>query len=162
MLSMANRAYASVWCNGFSEATMLDFFETLLATVPFSNERPGFTQLVIRAVNPSEAPLLERDLRGRPLSASELVEIVREYLNADSSYEAQAFWDLWLYDVGEARWQLRPQRLEIICLGEEYEDGACRDAGHFLVDVGFEHLFTGHAGLLASRGQPAARPQDAA
>ena len=85
MRCMANRAYASVWCKGFSEATMLELFGKLIETVPFSSERHGFTQLVIRAVDPSEAPLLERDLRGRALSATELVEIGREYLNGDSS-----------------------------------------------------------------------------
>ena len=55
---MANRAYVSVWTRNHSEALMLDRFERLLVTVPLSAEHSGFASLVIRAVNPAEAPLL--------------------------------------------------------------------------------------------------------
>jgi len=156
---MANHAYASVWCKGFSEAAMLGLFEQFLKTVPFSEELPGFTSLVIRAVEPSQVPVVERDLRARPLDAAALVGMAREHLHADSAYEAQAHWDLWVYDSGLARWQRRPQRLEITCFGEEYDDGVYAEAGHFQVDAGFEHLFTGHAGLLGFYGQAVAPPQ---
>jgi len=103
--------------------------------------------------------MVERDLRARPLDAAALVGMAREHLHADSAYEAQAHWDLWVYDSGLARWQRRPQRLEITCFGEEYDDGVYAEAGHFQVDAGFEHLFTGHAGLLGFYGQAVAPPQ---
>ena len=156
---MANRAYASVWSKNFSEATMLEQFERLLETVPFSATQPGFTELVIHAVNPAETSLVEHDLRRQPLNAAAVVEMAREYLHADSAYEVQAHWDLWVYDTSLARWQPQPQRLGIICHGEEYDSGACAEDGHFQADIGFEHLFTGHARLLGPATGSAAPPQ---
>ena len=156
---MANRAYLSIWAKNFTEATMLDQFERLLETVPFSAERPGVTELVIRAVDSSEAPLLERDLPSGSADAARVASIAREHLNTDSAYEVQTHWDLWVYDVGLGRWQRRPQRLAITCHGEEYDGGACAELGHFHADIGFEHFFTGHAGLLGSRSEGGAAPQ---
>jgi hypothetical protein len=156
---VANRAYASVWTRNFSEATMLDQFERLLATVPFSAERPGFTELVIRPLDPAETSVIACDLRGQVFDAPALVEMAREHLHGDSGYEVGTRWDLWEYDAGQVRWQLRPQPLEILCHGEEYDGGLFVEAGHFQADIGLEHLFTGHAGLLAARGGSAAAPQ---
>ncbi len=138
---------------------MLGQFERLLETVPFSAELPGFSELFIRAVDPTETSLVERDLRGQPLDAARVIELAREYEYADSAYEVQAHWDLWTYDSGAARWQSRPQRLGLICHGEEYDGGAYTDAGHFQADVGFEHLFTGHARLLGASVASVAPPQ---
>jgi hypothetical protein len=155
---MANRAFVSIWTKGFAEATMLGQFERLLETVRFSAERPGFTELVIRAVDPAETSLVERDLRSHPLDAAALMDLAREHTNADSVYEVWAHWDLWVYDAASRRWQLRPQPLGIICHGEEYDGGAYAEAGHFQADIGFEHLFTGHAGLLGARATSATPP----
>lgn len=148
---MANRAYLSVWVKGFSEATMLEQFRQFLRTVPASTGNPRFMELVIRAVNPSETLLIERDLRALPLEAEEVVELAREHLHSDSAYEVRGYWDLWGYDAGTNRWELRPQRLELRCCGEEYDDGAYAEAGHCQAEIGFEHLFTGHGGLLGAR-----------
>ena len=52
--------------------------------------------------------------------------------------------------MANLRWKLQPQPLGIHCCGEEFGDGEWRENGHFLVHAGFEHLFTGHAGLLGS------------
>ncbi len=156
---MANRAYVSIWSKSFSAATMLQQFGQLLETVPFSPAEPGFTELVIRDVDPAETSLIERDLRIQPLLAAAVVELAREHMHADSAYEVQTHWDLWVYDVSEASWQKGPQRLTITCHGEEYDGGVYADAGHFQADIGFEHLFTGHAGLLGSRADAVARPQ---
>ncbi len=156
---MANRAYASIWTREFSEATMLEQFERLLGTVPFSAARPGFTELVIRAAGPTETALIERDLRSQLLDAAAVAEMAGESLHADSAFEVSTHWDLWEFDAGLARWQLRPQPLGIFCHGEEYDGGIYTEAGHFQVDIGFEHLFTGHAGLLAASAVKVARPE---
>jgi len=156
---MANHAYASVWTRNFSAESMLGRFEALLDTVPFSAAKPGFTQLLIGAVGPDEMPLVERDLRAHPLTAAELVEMAREHVNPDCCYEATTHWDLWVYDLDAASWQQQPQRLEIACFGEEHDGGIFHEAGHFQADLGFEHLFTGHAGLLGFQGRRAAPPQ---
>lgn len=130
---------------------MLEQFGELLKTVPSSSERPGFTALVIRAVDPAQTLLVEYDLRSRSPDADELIALAHEYLHFDSAYEVRTHWDLWVYDSAMARGERRPQPLEIICHGEEYDDGAYAEAGHFQADIGFEHLFTGHAGLLQGR-----------
>lgn len=147
---MSNRAYLSIWCAEFGEAVMFDRLEKLLETAPVSTSRPGFASLVVRPVGPDEAPLIERDLRAATIGAAGVVELAREFPHADCSYEVQAYWDLWTYDSAADQWRLGPQPLEILCLGQEYDDEAWHELGHFWIHAGFEHLFTGHAGLLGS------------
>ena len=156
---MANQAYASVWCRGFDEATMLPCFEKLLETVPSSKSWPGFSWLVIRAVDSVETPVVESDLRAFPPTASELMEIARNHLHADCCYEVQANWDLWTYEMGAGSWKQGAERLELICNGTEYDGGICTESGHFLIELGLEHLFTGHGNLLGARDGVAAAPQ---
>jgi hypothetical protein len=159
---MANRAYWGVRSREFSKSTMLDQFGKVLQTVPYSAEFPGLTSLVVRAVEPSETPLIDMDLRADPIGAGEWISMVREYLSADCIFEAEAFWDLWVYDMEKVRWQRAPQRLEIFCHGLQYDEGVWAQAGHFQAEIGFEHLLTGHARMLGPNpGSPAA-PQDAA
>jgi hypothetical protein len=159
MLRMANRAYASVWTKGFSEATMLDQFEAFLGTVPFSKDHPGLTGLVVRPVDPGESPLVERDFRLQPLPPAAVIEVAREHLNEDTAFEASAYWDIWACEAEAGRWEQRPQKLLITCIGEGYDEGTYETLGHFHVDLGFEHLFTGHAGLLGFNGHKAAAPE---
>jgi hypothetical protein len=149
---MANRAYVSFWTRDYSEEVMLDRFARWLDSVPLSAERPGFVSFVIRAVDPSEAPLLEHDFRGGAAGAADVVALAREHRNVDCAYEVEAYWDLWGFDPDTGHWQRGPQRLLLICHGEAYDAGVAAESGHFLADVGFEHLYTGHAGLLGTRG----------
>lgn len=126
----------------------MEQWRAFLGTVPFSKERRGFTELVIRAVDAKETPILEQDLRSGEYGADVLTDLAREHAHADCAYETQAFWDLWTWDEGTGLWADKPQPLEIICYGNEFDDGICKEQGHFLIDAGFEHFFTGHAGLL--------------
>lgn len=161
---MANQAYLGVWCKQFSEERMLEQFGAFLETVPFSATKPGFTHLTVRAVDASEAPVLEDDLRSAPLDAAGTIELIREQLHSDSSYEVHSQWDLWEFEAASAKWANVPQRLEIFCNGEDYDEGFWRDNGHIQVNLGFEHLFTGHAGLLGVRQvgkRPAESPEEA-
>jgi hypothetical protein len=156
---MSNQAYLSIWCKDFSEAHMLEQFGALLATVPFSAIEPGFSYLVIRAVDSTESPVLEQDLRAVPLDASGVIEIAKDHLNTDCAYELRSNWDLWTFDDAVERWQLQPQPLELFCHGEDYDDGFWREFGHLEMNLGFEHFFTGHAGLLGYRQTAKAPPQ---
>ena len=153
---MANRAYASFWTRDYSEDLMLDRFERWLETVPASAERPGFASLVIRAVEPSEAPVLEHDFRAGGADAATVVALAREHRNADCSYEAETFWNLWQPDHETGVWQRAPRRLLLICNGPEYDGGVAAESGHFLADLGLEHCFTGHGGLLGASNRAAA------
>jgi hypothetical protein len=162
---VANQAYMSVWCKNFGEDQMLEQFRAFLDTVSFSEKKPGFTHFMIRAVDASEAPLLEHDLRAVPLDAAGVIEMAQDHHHSDSSYEVRANWDLWVFDANSAKWQSEAQALEILCHGEDYDDAFWRENGHIEVNFGFEHLFTGHAGLLgirrAARGAAAESPEEA-
>jgi len=103
----------------------------------------------VRAVGPAETPILEHDLRSLLPDAAGVVALVRGQLHSDTALEVQAVWDVWLWEAG--KWQQRPQPLSIICVGQAYDDEAWREAGHFQADIGFEHVFTGRAGLLSGR-----------
>jgi hypothetical protein len=156
---MANHAYASFWTRERGEDTLLDRFGRFLATFPFSAARRGFTSLIIRAVNPTEAPLLEQDLRGAHAGAAEVIALAREHDNPDCSYEVEAYWDIWQRNLDTGVWEKGPERLLLICNGRAYDDGVAQTSGDFLADVGFEHLFTGHAGILGPYGARSA-PSD--
>lgn len=148
MLHMANRAYASIWSRDFSEQTLIERWKPFLETVPFSAERPGFTELAIRAVDTAETPIFEQDLRSGEYGADVLAGLAQEHAHSDCSYETQAFWDLWTWDESSGQWTQKAQPLGIICYGSDFDEGVWKEQGHFLIDAGFEHLFTGHAGLL--------------
>ncbi|HEU5410000.1 MAG TPA: hypothetical protein VFU57_03195 [Candidatus Acidoferrales bacterium] len=157
---MANRAYASIWVADFSEDTLIERWRQFLETVPFSRERPGFTELLIRAVDTTETPIAEQDLRSGEFGADVLAEIAQEHAHSDCSYETRAYWDLWTYDEAGGSWTQKPQPLGIICYGTDFDDGVWKEQGHFLVDAGFEHFFTGHAGLLGFRRRNGESPKD--
>jgi len=149
-----------VWSLDFSAATMLDEFEQVLRTIPFSAKAPGCTGLAVRAIDPRESPLVEMDASSQPLSPEEYIAVVREYLHSDCAFEALAAWDVWTFDPADLRWRLAPQPLELFCHGPDYDNGVWREAGHFQADIGFEHLFTGHARMLGPHPVPAGPPQD--
>lgn len=161
---MSNQSHLSVWLKDFPEEVMLERFGEFLATVPFSAKRPGFTHLEIQAVDTSETPVFEQDLRSMPLDAPSIIELAKDYLHSDSSYAVRADWDLWVFEGEPPRWQQLPQPVELRCNGEGYDDGFWKENGHFEVNFGFEHLFTGHGGLLGIRqiARPAPQSQEEA
>ncbi len=154
MTPMANRAYLSLWCRDFDYPTMAERLQQLLETVPLSAQWPGFLSLTVRAVSPAEAPLSERDLRASLADAGTVARLAAEYLHPDCACEIEARWDLWTLQ-GE-NWKLTPEKLEIFCLGEAFDEGAFAEHGHFWIHLGLEHLFTGHAGLLTGHSATSA------
>jgi hypothetical protein len=161
---MSNQSYLSVWCKDFSEGNILERAESFLATVPFSASRPGFSHLIVRAIDSTETPVAEFDLRSAPQDAKGIIELAREYMLGDSAIEVRGDWDLWTSDLAGGRWKNEPQPIEMFCHGPDYDNQVWRERGHFLVDFGFEHLFTGHAGLLGIRQtdrRPAESPEEA-
>jgi hypothetical protein len=149
--AMANHAYCYLWLRDFDEATRIERLERLLETVPVSKSRLGFSSLVIRAVEPGLPPVAEYDLRAEPITAAEVAALAREHDHPDTAFEVGAHMDLWTRDADSGRWSDTPQPVTIESYGPEYEEGiAAADAGHFQIDAGFEHFFTGHAGLLGT------------
>jgi hypothetical protein len=158
---MSNQAYLSIWLKDFPEQSMLERFGDFLATVPFSAKQPGFTHLEIRAVDSTETPVFEQDFRSMPLDAPSIVELAKDYLHSDSGYAVRAHWDLGVFEADPPRWQQSPEPVELLCNGEDYDDGFWKENGHFEVNFGFEHLFTGHGGLLGIRQIARPAPQSA-
>ena len=146
---MANHAYLRVWTRDFSLETMIAEFARFLTTAPLSASRNAFEELIVQAVDPGEAPVAEWDLRPRNVGPAEVAAMAAQHLNSDTAYIASARWDLWSFDMESLKWQRSPEPLELTCHGLEYDGGVAATAGHFQADLGFEHFFTGHGGLLA-------------
>ncbi len=159
MAVMANYSYLSIWCKDFPEVLILERFGAFLETVPFSATKPGFAYLAVRAVDVTESPVLELDLRAVPHDAVGIIELAREQFHGDSSCEVGCHWDLALFDAVTGKSKTEPQPLEILCRGEDYDGSFWRESGHFEVNLGFEHFFTGHAGLLGLRPGLKSPPQ---
>lgn len=145
---MANRAYLRVWTRDFSNQTMIAEFARFLTTAPVS-EGPGrFQQLLVQAVDATESAVAEWNLREGAIGPAEIAALAAQHLNEDTAFIVEAEWDLWSFDVETLKWTLGRQPLELICQGTAYDENVAAATGHFLADLGFEHLFTGHAGLL--------------
>src|ERR1700675_1185568 len=112
---MPNRPYASLWVRNFDETNMLSHFEHFLATVPLAAGPIGFTELVLRAVDSTESPLEEYDLRAQVLTPAAIVELARVHLAGDVCFEVAALWDIWIRDMESASWKKKPERVHISC-----------------------------------------------
>jgi len=146
---MSNRAYLRVWTRDFSEKTMIPEFARFLTTAPLSEGEGRFQQLTVQAVDATEAPVSEWDLKEGTFGPAEVAALAAQYLNEDTAFIVEAQWDLWSFNTDTLKWIYGPQPLVLICSGKSYDEGVAATAGHFNADLGFEHLFTGHAGLLA-------------
>ena len=146
---MANRAYLRIWTREFTHETMIAQLVRFLATVPLSAARNSFDQLTIQAIDLSETPVSEWDMREGTFGAPEVAAIAAQHIDEDTAYIIEANWDLWSFDTEAMKWVNGPQPLELLCRGSLYDDGVAASEGNFGVDLGFEHFFTGHAGILA-------------
>jgi hypothetical protein len=146
---MANRAYLRVWTRDFSRETMIAEFARFLTTVPVTETETGFQQLVVQPIDTTETPVAEWDLRSGKFGHAEIAALAAQNLETDIAYIVSATWDLWSFDIETLKYVQGPQPLELLCQGPDYDQGIAASTGHFVADLGFEHLFTGHGGLLA-------------
>jgi hypothetical protein len=138
-----------MWTREFSRETMIAQFVRFLATVPLSAPRNSFDQLIIQAIDHTETPVSEWDMRDGTFGAAEVAAIAAQHIHDDTGYVVEANWDLWTFESETLKWKQGPHPLQIVCRGTEYDGGAFAADGNFSVDLGFEHLYTGHAGILA-------------
>lgn len=146
---MANRAYLRVWTRDFSGTNLIAQFARFLATAPLSASEGAFKELVVQPIDATELSLAEWDLEDLGYGAAEVAALAVQHLHPDSAYIAAAKWDLWSFDVETLKWMNKPEPLLLTCYGPEYDGGIAASEGHFTADLGFEHFFTGHGGLLA-------------
>jgi hypothetical protein len=156
---VSNHAYVGFWVRDPSEELLLDRLERLLESMALSSARPGFGSLIIRAISPAETPLTEYYFRDDTGVPTDVVAAAREHLHDDVEYEVSGYWDLWQRNAQTGKWVRGPEPILLIARGNAYDDGLAAQTGHFAADLGFEHLFTGHARLLGAR-EPVA-PEDA-
>jgi hypothetical protein len=146
---MANRAYLRVWTRDFSEATLIAQCARFLTTAPLSASQSTFTELTVQPIDATETPVAYWDLRPTKFGPAEVAALAIQQLNFDSAYQVAGLWDLWELDIESLKWQHKSEPLLMTCQGLDYDGGIAATDGNFLVDLGFEHFFTGHAGLLA-------------
>jgi len=149
---MANRAYLRVWTRDFSEKTMIAGFARFLMTAPVSEPPDGFQLLSVQPIDYGEPCEVEWNLREAMHGPPEIAALAMQHLNADTAFIVEAQWNLWSFDVEALKWENVPQPLTLICQGTAFENGVAAAEGQFVADLGFEHLFTGHGGLLAPGG----------
>jgi hypothetical protein len=146
---MANRAYLRVWTRDFSETTLIAQFARFLTTAPLSASESAFKELLVQPIDATELSLAEWDLKDLGYGAPEVAALAIQHLHPDSAYIASAKWDLWGFDAETLKWAHKPEPLLLTCHGPEYDAGIGASEGNFVADLGFEHFFTGHGGLLA-------------
>ena len=128
---------------------MIPEFARFLTVAPISEGEGAFQQLTVQAVDATEAPVSEWDLKEGTFKAAEVAALAAQHINEDTAFIVEAQWDLWTFDMNTLKWTQERQPLVLICNGKAFDEGVAATAGHFNADLGFEHFFTGHAGLLA-------------
>lgn len=128
---------------------MIAEFARFLTAAPLTESEKKFDRLTVQAIDTTETPIVEWDLKDGIYGPAEVAALAAQQLNADTAYFVDAKWDLWIFDMESLKWTYGPQPLQLVCKGKLYDNGEAANLGHFQADLGFEHLFTGHAGLLA-------------
>jgi hypothetical protein len=131
---MADQLYLSYWLNGFTRQNMLRHYEKMLRLFPYSRLMFGAAVFRIVPIAYSEPARLEETYT-MPESLDAVLDAAKEFLDADSCYRLETFWDLWQYDNGE--WKLEPSRVALSCFGPEFQDVE----EHLGVEFGIDALF---------------------
>src|SRR3981189_1887645 len=118
---MANHASLLVWTRDFSVETMLAEFARFLTTAPLSATQNTFTELVVQAVDATETPVAEWDLRPVHAGPAEVAAMSVQYLNPDTAYIVSGKWDLWGLNMESLRWQHKANPLKLTRHGSEHD-----------------------------------------
>ncbi len=146
---------------------MIPEFARFLTAASLSTSQSAFTELRVQAVDPTEIPAAEWDLRGQGYGPPEVAALAAQHLNPDTAYFVGANWDLWFFDLETLKWRREPQPLTLVCHGPLYDDGVAATAGHFAAERQLEgisrqdprkhptigQLGGGHRGCASSRAQ---------
>ncbi len=119
--SVTDQLSLSIWLEPGRRAPQRQRYESMLRLFPFSQRaaQPQ-TTVLIRAIDTTEPPLLERPMNGPP-SIDEITEVLSGYTSADIAYELESFWDLWQFD---GDWKLSPSRVILSSFGPDFDNGS--------------------------------------
>ena len=76
-----------------------------------------------------------------PDALEEMLSSAKAFLDADSCYRLETWWDLWQYE--NDAWKIAPCRVVLSCFGPEFQDAE----GHLEIDFGIDALFLPQPGL---------------
>lgn len=119
---------------------MLRHYEKVLRLFPYSRLMAGASVFKIIPIEYSEPARIEESY-AMPESIDKVLASAREFLDPDSTYRLETWWDLWQFEKGE--WKIEPSRAILNCFGPEFQDGE----GHLEIEFGLDTLFLPQAGL---------------
>jgi hypothetical protein len=137
---MADRLYLSYWLRGFTVQNMLRHYEKMLRLFPYSRLLSGASVFKVIPVAYSEPARIEETVV-MPDGAGEALSSAKGFLDADSCYRLETWWDLWQYE--NETWQLAPSAVVLTCYGPEFQDAE----GNLEIEFGIDALFLPQAGL---------------
>jgi hypothetical protein len=112
----------------------------MLRLFPYSRLQFGAAVFTVVPISYTEPARIEEALT-MPDQIPEQLVSAKEFLNADSSYRLEAFWDLWHYDNSE--WKLTPSRVALSCFGPAFEDAE----EHMSIEFGIDAQFLPEPGV---------------
>ncbi len=131
----------SIWLDPGRRGPQRQRFESMLRLFPFSQrDAQPQTTLLIRAVDETEPPLLERPMNG-PASIDEIMGVLNDYSDDDIAYELESFWDLWQFDRD---WKLSPSRVMLSSFGPSFDNASGEkpnDQEDLRIDFGVDTRF---------------------
>jgi len=140
---MADRLYLNIWFPGFREREIVPRILCVVRQFPFSAHNPGLGYLGVHSVGWSE-PLLFQQTFDRHADPERALALAAEFLHEDNAYELEVWWDLWVpVEEGglDTTWDLRPQKVNLLAFGEQFEESTCQENGHIQVDFGLDSPF---------------------
>jgi len=122
---------------------MLRHYEKLLRIFPYSRLARQASTFRVIPVDYDQASVLEVGYPP-PVPIDSVLASAREFLNADTHYRLDTWWDLWQF---ETDWKLEPARVALCCFGPEFGEG---DQGHLGIEFGIDAHFLPQAQLANS------------
>jgi hypothetical protein len=106
----------------------------------FSKTIPGITGVALHPITWEQPTILEQ--RFRPgIAPEEAIVPMADLLHEDYAYVFEANWDLWTPQTPDGDWSLRPERVQFIVRGEEFEEGEAEAEGQVQIDFGLDTPF---------------------
>lgn len=137
---MADPLFLSLWFPSFDEPEMMAHMLSVLRQFPFSQQRPGITNVALHPVSWNEPTILEKKFK-TGISPEEAVLIAADLLHDDYAYVFDAYWDLWSLADPVQQWSLQPSQVRFIGHGNEFDERTSEHAGHIQVDFGLDTPF---------------------
>ena len=137
---MADSLFLSLWFSDFENDQMLPHALRVMQQFAFSKSIPGITGVALHPITWEQPTILEQ--RFRPgISPEEAIVPMADLLHEDYAYVFDANWDLWTPLTPDGDWSLRPERVQFIVRGEEFEEGEAEAEGQVQIDFGLDTPF---------------------